>query len=136
MIAIQFDRKLTTLLKYILNGESKPLNEIKDYFIRVEFQLRGSPHYHMVFWVSRICDLNVECLDNNPGIAEYIDHYIFLYQSAAFTCSLCPEHNEVMSQRSSETWGICRVHKFYTVKNDERTDGRTDRQTDANLNAN
>ena len=60
MTAIHFERRLTALLKCISNAESKPLGEIKDYFIRVEFQLHGLPHYHM-FLVSGICDLNVEC---------------------------------------------------------------------------
>ena len=76
MTAIHFERRLTALLKFILTGESKPLGEIKDCFIRCEFQLRGSPHYHMFFGVSGICDLNIECLDNNPGIVEYIDQTV------------------------------------------------------------
>ena len=38
MTTIHFERRLTALLKYILNGKPKPLGEIKDYFIRVEFQ--------------------------------------------------------------------------------------------------
>ena len=34
-----------------LKGLSKPIGEIVDYFWRVEFQLRGSPHVHSLWWV-------------------------------------------------------------------------------------
>lgn len=47
MTAIHFDRKWRALFKYVLKGSSKPLGEINDHFIRVEFQARGSPHLHL-----------------------------------------------------------------------------------------
>lgn len=31
---------------YILNGEDKPLGEIIDYWLRAEFQQKGTPHWH------------------------------------------------------------------------------------------
>ena len=34
-----------------LKGPSKPIGEVVDYFCRVEFQLRGSPHIHSLWWV-------------------------------------------------------------------------------------
>ena len=34
-----------------LKGLSKPIGEVVDYFWRVEFQLRGSPHIHSLWWV-------------------------------------------------------------------------------------
>ena len=38
-------------MNHILNGPSKPIGQIKDYFWRVEFQQRGSPHIHSLWWV-------------------------------------------------------------------------------------
>lgn len=32
--------------RYVLNGEDKPLGEIADFWLRAEFQLKGTPHWH------------------------------------------------------------------------------------------
>ena len=50
MTAIHFDRRFSALMKFIVHGNLKPLGVVKDYFARAEFQLRGSPHYHIFFW--------------------------------------------------------------------------------------
>jgi len=46
-----FHYRWMALWDEILNGESKPLGEIEDYFWRIEFQARGSPHVHMMLWI-------------------------------------------------------------------------------------
>ena len=57
-----------------MKGSSKPIGEIVDYFWRVEFQLRGSPHVHSLWWVKDAPDLQtVEGLRAVPG---FIDKYI------------------------------------------------------------
>jgi hypothetical protein len=38
-------------LKHILHGKSHPVGRIVDFFFRVEFQGRGSPHIHMLAYV-------------------------------------------------------------------------------------
>lgn len=37
--------------KYVLNGEDKPLGEIIDYWLRAEFQQKGTPHWHSLLCV-------------------------------------------------------------------------------------
>ena len=57
-----------------MKSSSKPIGEIVDYFWRVEFQLRGSPHVHSLWWVKDAPDLqSVEGLRAVPG---FIDQYI------------------------------------------------------------
>ena len=57
-----------------MKGSSKPIGEIVHYFWRVEFQLRGSPHVHSLWWVKDAPDLQtVEGLRAVPG---FIDKYI------------------------------------------------------------
>ena len=57
-----------------LKGPSKPIGEVVDYFWRVEFQLRGSPHIHSLWWVKDAPNLqSVEGLRAVPG---FIDQYI------------------------------------------------------------
>lgn len=49
--AIHFERRWKALLNHVLLSGEQPLGEIVDYFARVEFQSRGSPHLHIFFWV-------------------------------------------------------------------------------------
>ena len=56
-----------------LKGSSKPIGEVVDYFWRVEFQLRGSPHVHSLWWVKGAHLQTVEGLCAVPG---FIDQYI------------------------------------------------------------
>jgi hypothetical protein len=39
------------IFKYVLNGYAKPLGEIVEYWRRLEFQARGPPHTHNLFWI-------------------------------------------------------------------------------------
>jgi len=43
MCAIHFNRRTDALLRFILKSPQHPIGRIKDHWIRVEFQLRGSP---------------------------------------------------------------------------------------------
>ena len=57
-----------------LKAPSKPIGEVVDYFWRVEFQLRGSPHIHSLWSVKDAPNLQtVEGLHAVPGL---IDQYI------------------------------------------------------------
>ena len=46
--ARHFQYKLNSLFQGFLKSTAKPLGEIADYAIRIEFQARGSPHAHCV----------------------------------------------------------------------------------------
>ena len=78
--ARHFDHKLSCFIKDIINSNMKPIGQIEHYSYRVEFQKRGSPHAHMLFWVK---DAPKFSESNTEEICEYIDQYI--------TCHLPPE---------------------------------------------
>jgi hypothetical protein len=54
LTAIHFQRRYHALFEHILKSKEKPLGEIVDYFVRVEFQNRGSPHYHLFYWIKDV----------------------------------------------------------------------------------
>ena len=54
MAAIHFERRFKLLFKHVINGAEKPLGVVKDYFVRTEFQNRGSPHFHIFFWIEDV----------------------------------------------------------------------------------
>ena len=74
-----------------MKSSSKPIGEVVDYFWRVEFQLRGSPHVHSLWWVKDAPDLQtVEGLRAVPGfIDKYITTKIPSVVISLIHCRLC-----------------------------------------------
>ncbi len=62
-----------------------PIGKIKDYFYRVEFQQRGSPHVHCLFWIE-----NAPLIDKNTDeeVVQFIDKYV--------TCELPSSDEELL----------------------------------------
>ncbi|MFN7491091.1 MAG: DUF6570 domain-containing protein [Chryseotalea sp.] len=79
-VARYFEYRREELLKYILNRDANVFSgyHVKDYFYRVEFQARGSPHIHMILWLEDAPIYNrhkPQCEDNQKCI-EMIDMLI------------------------------------------------------------
>ena len=53
-----FQRRWQGLLNHVLKGPNPPLGIIKDFFVRTEFQNRGSPHLHIFLWTSLSLDID------------------------------------------------------------------------------
>ena len=47
-----FDHRVSQFIQAILKSPQSPLGILEDYFYRVEFQQRGSPHIHMLAWIT------------------------------------------------------------------------------------
>ena len=71
--ARNFEQMFRTLLNKFLRSELMPISEIHDFFYRVEFQQRGSPHIHALFWVK-----DAPQLGKNPtcDITAFVDKYV------------------------------------------------------------
>ena len=81
MTAIHFDRRFAALMKFVVHGLTKPLGEVKDWFVRCEFQNRGSPHYHIFFWCSGVPN---EINENTREIIlQYISDTIYTHIPSA-----------------------------------------------------
>ncbi|XP_053405183.1 uncharacterized protein LOC128558914 [Mercenaria mercenaria] len=68
-----FDHRVQQFIKLVLKSTHNPLGVISDYFYRVEFQQRGSPHIHMIAWVQNSPKYN-EC--SVSEITAYVDQYL------------------------------------------------------------
>ena len=60
---------------------------MKDYWFRVEFQHRGSPHIHGIVWLNGAPDIT---LLNRDSSAETIDRYKYYYDSLISACNPSP----------------------------------------------
>ena len=56
-----------------LMSDVAPLGKIKDWFYRVEYQQRGSPHIHMMLWLK---DAPVFGIDKDEDVISFIDQII------------------------------------------------------------
>lgn len=46
-----FDTRIQCFINSVLKSHSQPIGEIADYFGRIEFKPRGSPHTHLLVWI-------------------------------------------------------------------------------------
>ena len=68
-----FEKRFHTFLRNVILSEAQPIGKVIDYFYRIEFQLRGSPHVHMVIWIEKTPVLGY---DKDEKVASFVDKYI------------------------------------------------------------
>ena len=68
-----FHYRLETFMKHVIMSNAKPLGEVIDYAIRIEFQARGSPHAHTLLWVKDAPQLNVQTDDE---VCQFVEDHI------------------------------------------------------------
>ncbi|XP_052695810.1 uncharacterized protein LOC128174255 [Crassostrea angulata] len=81
-VARMFEHRFRIFQRDVIHSPSEPIWKIADFFQRVEFQQRGSPHMHCLFWVENAPKIDV---DGKEAVAEFIDRYV--------TCAV-PTENE------------------------------------------
>ena len=59
----------------VLRNDVMPVGQITDYFYRVEFQQRGSPHIHMLIWVHDAPKYDADAQEYDD-IIKYVDKHI------------------------------------------------------------
>ena len=68
-----FHYRLETFMKHVIMSNAKPLGEVIDYAIRIEFQARGSPHAHTLLWVKDAPQLNVQ---TDEEVCQFVQDHI------------------------------------------------------------
>ncbi|RXN36816.1 replicase helicase endonuclease [Labeo rohita] len=68
-----FEKRVEALMRDLINSPAQPIGEVIDFFYRVEFQLRGSPHIHCLFWVKDAPEFEK---DQDQDVCDFIDKYI------------------------------------------------------------
>ena len=71
--ARNFEHMVQLFIKHVLKSDEVPIGEIVDFFYRVEFQQRGSPHIHVLFWVK---DAPHYEQNANEEIIHFVDKYV------------------------------------------------------------
>ena len=74
--AKHFQYKVETFFTEILLTSANPIGKIVYYALRIEFQMRGSPHLHALIWTSDCPKLTHE---NKQDYIEFIDKHVHAY---------------------------------------------------------
>lgn len=68
-----FDHRVQEFINTVLKSNHEPLGKVVDYFYRVEFQQRGSPHIHMLVWIENTPHYKSHSVEE---VTEFIDKYV------------------------------------------------------------
>jgi hypothetical protein len=68
-----FHYSVQTFLSQFLNTDSSPFGRLVDWWLRIEFQHRGSPHVHMLLWIENAPRYGT---NENSEVIQYIDKII------------------------------------------------------------
>ena len=71
--ALFFNNRVKKFFKHILKSPHSPIGKLENFFYRVEFQHRGSPHIHALLWIKNAPHYEK---DNDLTIIQYIDKII------------------------------------------------------------
>ncbi|XP_051814270.1 EF-hand domain-containing protein D1 isoform X1 [Acanthochromis polyacanthus] len=100
-----FEKRVDALMAKLILSPARPIGEVEDYFYRVEFQARGSPHIHMLVWVK-----------DAPVYGEDLDHTVCRFIDRHISCQMPdpekdPELHKIVSEvqvHSRSHTGSCR----------------------------
>ena len=68
-----FDHRVQEFLNTVLKSSCEPIGKVKDFFYRVQFQQRGSPHIHMLVWIENAPTLE---RSTKEEIEQFVDSYL------------------------------------------------------------
>jgi len=71
--ARHFDFSIQHFITDFLKSPLSPFGQLTDYWYRIEFQHRGSPHVHCLLWIADVPQYGV---DDTKTVTQYIDQII------------------------------------------------------------
>ena len=75
--ARHFCKRLHHFIHKVILSDVQPIGPVRNYFYRIEFQARGSPHIHSIFWIDGAPDLDT--VEGRRDAPQFIDNFISTY---------------------------------------------------------
>ncbi|XP_052681371.1 uncharacterized protein LOC128162243 [Crassostrea angulata] len=72
-VARMFEHRFQIFHKEVVLSPAQPIGKVVDFFQRVEFQQRGSPHMHCLYWVENAPNIDS---DGEEAVCNFIDRYV------------------------------------------------------------
>ena len=108
--ARHFDYQFQQFFRKFLLSNLSPLGKIEDWFYRVEFQQRGSPHIHMLVWIKDAPRFGVQ---SDAAVVGYIDQVITCSKTfndphlSELVVRQCHSHSRTCKKKNKM---MCRFH--------------------------
>ena len=108
--ARMFDHMVQIFIHKFLKSNHLPLGDVQDFFYRVEFQQRGSPHIHALLWIK---DAPVYGKDSSESIVKFVDKYLscaedILYQQGKDLVNLQTHRHAKTCKKRNQN--VCRFN--------------------------
>ena len=71
--ARNFEHMVQLFIHNFIKSSCHPIGEVVDFFYHVEFQQRGSPHIHGLFWIKNVPEYGKDC---DEDIIKFVDNYV------------------------------------------------------------
>ena len=71
--ARNFEHMVQLFIHNFIRSSCHPIGEVVDFFYCVEFQQRGSPHIHGLFWIKNAPEYGKDC---DEDIIKFVDSYV------------------------------------------------------------
>ncbi|XP_078333990.1 uncharacterized protein LOC111105212 [Crassostrea virginica] len=72
-VARMFEHRFHVFQSEVIFSPAEPIGKVTDHFQRVEFQQRGSPHMHCLYWVENAPKLDQ---DGENAVCDFVDRYV------------------------------------------------------------
>ena len=102
LTARHFAYRILSFIHKVILSKHNPIGKVIYYFWRIEFQARGSPHIHSVWWVEGAPNLQTE--KGRQALPQFIDSYISANMSDENDLDL---RNKVISFQSHHHTSTC-----------------------------
>ena len=106
---MMFQYRLDTFVTTFLKSSSKPIGEVVEYVILIEFQARGSPHVHTLIWIKDAPKLGYS---DEEDVTAFIDNHVS-YSLPEIDEELCTFVQSLQIHHHSQTCrrkGSCRFN--------------------------
>ncbi|XP_061195058.1 uncharacterized protein LOC133203256 [Saccostrea echinata] len=102
-----FDFRFNKFFAEVLSHKTNPVGFIEDFFYRIEFQQKGSPHVHMLLWIKDAPSVQTHSYEE---VAQFIDKYAICEKHGADDFLINYQTHRHARTCMKKNKPICRFH--------------------------
>lgn len=97
-----FDYRFSKFFSDVLCNEIHPVGQIQDFFYRIEFHQRGSPHVHILLWIK---DAPNMVTHEKKEIGDFINKYVTCNKDGADSSLVTHRHAKTCMKKTNQYVG-------------------------------
>ena len=139
-----FHHRVQKFINLILTGDHAPVGTVSDFFYRVEFQKRGSPHIHGFLWIKdapniqnasdeEICKYVDSCMSCSSNVPDHMKQYLKLQLHSHNRSCKRKQGNRTVCRFGAPWPPMEKTQVLYPIDNDCDNDFDTNKKKLANI---